>query len=436
MRAVSCEKAQDRRESPPRQVRILYIVTAFPRWPGDVITPWLVETIERLREEWGVEVEVLAPGYRGMGDQVYEGIRVHRYRYAPARLERLTHDQTTPDRLRERPWYLGLVPTYVAAGTAAAVRLARGSRFDVVHSFWPLPHGLFGHAAARAAGIPHVTTFFGVELTWLRRQLPFLAPVVRAIVRRSDAATVISSHTARELRRVAPGSRIRTIPFGAALKPDAGGERAAERSGDGPFQLLFVGRLVERKGVSVLLRALAQLGSDREVHATVVGEGPLASALKREAEELGLGPRVTFTGSVTEQELGRLYGSCDAFVLPAIEDSKGDVEGLGVVLIEALLHRLPVIASESGGIPDIVRNGETGLLVEPGEPAALADAVRRLMDEAGLGAALARAGHAHVERRFSWPVILASLVELYGEVVEERRSRSAGSPRREGVGGG
>ena len=82
-------------------MRILYIVTAFPRWPGDVITPWLTETIARLSDR-GVEVEVLAPSYRGSGDSHDQGIPVHRFRYAPARLETLTHDQTAPDRIRER----------------------------------------------------------------------------------------------------------------------------------------------------------------------------------------------------------------------------------------------------------------------------------------------------------------------------------------------
>ncbi len=100
-------------------MKVLYIVTAYPRWSGDVITPWLVQTIRRMRER-GVEVEVLAPSYRGLGDQVVDGVRVHRFRYAPRGLETLTHDQTAPDRVRERPWYLSLVPGYVLAGRRAA----------------------------------------------------------------------------------------------------------------------------------------------------------------------------------------------------------------------------------------------------------------------------------------------------------------------------
>src|SRR5687768_17278991 len=215
------------RDAPARAgrhaVRVLFKVTAFARDENDIITPWLTETIERLHER-GVEVEVLAPSYRGGGDHTIGRIRVHRFRYAPSRIETLTHDQTAPDRIRERPQYSALVPGYVAAGTLAARRLARTGRFDVVHSFWPLPHGIFGLAASRAGNIPLVCTFFGVELRWVRAQLPFFAPLMRTIIRNSDAITAISGHTAAEVRRLVPDAEMVTVPFGAAIAPDAKAE--------------------------------------------------------------------------------------------------------------------------------------------------------------------------------------------------------------------
>jgi glycosyltransferase involved in cell wall biosynthesis len=401
-------------------VRVLYSVTAYPREPGDVITPWLIELIGRLRGR-GVQVEVLAPSYRGLGDQVVEGVRVHRFRYAPAPLERLTHEQTAPDRIRERPGYLALVPPYIASGAAAAARLARTGSYDLVHVFWPVPHGLFGMAARRASGIPLVSTFFGVELRWLRSSFPLLAPVVRRIVRSSDAVTVISTHTARELRRLVPEAEAFTIPFGAAAEV-AGETRWRGRVSEDPLELLFVGRLVERKGVAVLLEALARVRSEVDVRLTVVGDGPLLAALTARAQGLGLAGAVEFTGAVSDAELSGRLEACDALVLPAVEDSKGDVEGLGVVLIEALLHERPVIASASGGIVDIVRDGETGLLVPPGDPGALAGAIRRYRDEPELAARLARAGRDHVEKEFSWESIVDRLLEVYDRVLQQREA--------------
>jgi glycosyltransferase involved in cell wall biosynthesis len=401
-------------------VKVLYVVTAYPRWSGDVITPWLVETIRRLGER-GVEVEVLAPSYRGSTDQIVNGVRVHRFRYAPARLETLTHDQTAPDRVRERPWYLALVPAYVIAGRRAARALARAGRFDVVHVFWPVPHGLFGMAAKRSGGPPLVCTFFGVELSWLKGQLRMLRPVVRAIIRASDVVTVISSHTAAAVREVVPGAAVRTIPFGAALDGEGVAIVPRVRQPGDPFQVLFVGRLVERKGVHILLEAVATLKDAHDLRLVVVGDGPQRDALTRLAEQLGITARVEFTGPITSDELRTRYTRCDAFVLPAVRDSKGDVEGLGVVLIEALLQGKPVIASASGGIVDIVRHGETGLLVPAGDSAALAEALSTYLENPELARRLASDGRVHVLREFSWSTITDRLVEVYEELAGPRK---------------
>ena len=397
-------------------LRILYIVSAYRRNEADVITPWLTRTIHLLGRR-GISVEVLAPSYRGLGDQVVDGVRVHRFRYAPHDWEDLTHDQTAPDRVREKPAYLALVPGYVAAGSLAAARLARSGRFDLLHVHWPIPHGVLGLAAKRASGLPLVSTFHGVELTWTARKMPFLLPFLRHLIRASDAVTANSSHTERLIREAVERPVVR-IPFGAALEPtsDAPAERARREPGS-PFCLLFVGRLVQRKGLPHLLDALELMPSGRPVELDIVGDGPDREALERRAGELGLGDRVRFRGFVADSELSRFFAAADAFVLPAVEDDKGDVEGLGVVLIEAQAHGVPVIASASGGIVDIVRHEQTGLLVPPGDPGELAAAITRLAADAPLRERLARAGREHARATFSWDAIIDRLVDVYRTLV-------------------
>lgn len=392
-------------------MKVLSLVTAYPRDPSDVITPWLVETIHRLGER-GISVEVLAPAYRGLGSQVVEGVRVHRFRYAPAPWETLTHDQTAPDRIRERPLFLGLVPSYVAAGSLAAARLARSGGFSLLHAFWPLPHGLLGLAAKRASGVPLVSTFFGVELTWMEADLPFLAPVLRRIVRGSDAVTVISSYTGGRLRRLVPGVEPVVIPFGATVEPRAAAS-SPERAPGAPLELLFVGRLVERKGVRVLLEALARLEPEPPVRLRVVGDGPERPALEALAERLGVADRVEFAGFVPREALEEGFARCDAFVLPAVVDAKGDTEGLGVVLLEAMSYARPVVASAAGGIVDIVRDGRNGLLVPPGDAAALAEAVRTLRDHPERARELGARGRRDAAEGFSWPTIVDRLEAVY-----------------------
>ena len=143
-------------------MKVLYIVTAFPRHEDDLITPWMIEMIVRLREI-GVDVEVLAPAYRGSRDHVVHGTRVHRFRYAPAAWETLTHDQPAPDRVRQHPQYLALVPGYLAAMSSAAARLARRNHYDAIHAHWPFPHALAALAAKRASGTPVVSSYYGVS---------------------------------------------------------------------------------------------------------------------------------------------------------------------------------------------------------------------------------------------------------------------------------
>ncbi|MEJ2184483.1 MAG: glycosyltransferase family 4 protein, partial [Gemmatimonadota bacterium] len=361
----------------PIGLRILYIVTAYDRYEGDGITPWLVETIRRLKAV-GVDVEILAPSYRGQPSGRVGGVMVHRFRYAPAAFESLTHDQTAPDRIRERPWLAGLLPGYLLSGSRKARDLARTGRFDVVHVHWPLPHAVLGLAAKRAADLPLVSTFHGVEIAWARRQLPFMIPLLRRWIRRSDAVTANSGYTAGLVRQVydRPVDR---IPFGTTL-PD-GGVPATSHTRSQRFELLFVGRLVERKGLRHLINAVALVNRRCDARLTVVGKGPLAGPLRDQAKELGIQDRVRFPGFVDAEELARHYASADAFVLPAVRDRKGDVEGLGVVLIEAASYGLPLIASDAGGIGDIVVQGETGLQVPPGDEGALASAIAALCED-------------------------------------------------------
>lgn len=416
-------------------MKVLFVVTAYPRHEGDVITPWLVETIERLNDA-GTQVEVFAPAYRGSQTSIIGGVKVHRFRYAPAAIETLTHDMPALERIRRSPAFLALVPSYVAAGSAAAARIARDGNFDVVHAFWPIPHGLFAIAAKRASRAALVSTFFSAELAWTGATRRILAPILRSVVEASDAVTVISSYTARRLREYVPGVQSVTIPFGAAAvdRPpreniDVNGAtpagenpagRSRARKAADPFELLFVGRLVPRKGVDVLLRATALLAQDPRLRVRIVGGGPERQPLEYLSDQLGLGGKVVFEGVVSGEKIASQFEECDALVLPAIVTETGDTEGLGVVLIEAMGYGKPVIASAAGGIVDIVSDGDTGLLVPPGDPDALAAAIRRAMDHPDELARISRRGTAYATEAFGWDAIISRLSRVYESAVAVR----------------
>src|SRR2546428_2078350 len=372
-------------------MRILHIVTAFPRFPNDIISPWLVQMLKRLRAA-GHDVEVLAPAYRGGGNREFDGIPVHRFRYFPARWEDLTHDQATPDRLRRGLRYKIMPLFYVLGGVWAAWRLCRRRRYDVVHVHWPLPHALFGWAARRACGARMVTSWYGVELRWVKSSLSWRKRFLVWALRTSYQVVAISSATAREITNVVPVS-VRVIPYTVGFPETAAGP-SLPRAGDS-FLILFVGSLVERKGVRYLIDALPLLPAQLHAKLVIIGDGAERSRLEAQVRARGLQHLVEVRGRVAEQELRRAYGAASVLVLPAIVDARGDTEGLGVVLLEAMSYGVPVIGSDLGGITDIVVDGQTGLLVPPQDSAALAAALERLATDRDLAKRLGEAGGRH-----------------------------------------
>lgn len=419
-------------------MRVVHIATAFPRHEEDPITPWLVRLLGELRER-DVAAEALAPAYRGRDSGRVAGIPVQRFRYAPAAWETLSHDQTVPDRLRSSPAHAALLPGYLAGGILAAGRLGR-ERPDVVHVHWPVPHALFGSALRLASGgrTAMVCSYYSVELSWVEHDLPWLRPFLRWSVRSADAVTAISTFTAGRVRELADRP-VRVVPFAAALDAEEGGEGESGGRGEaarqwteplgGPeIHLLFVGRLVERKGVHVLVEALPRILEERPARLTVVGEGTWERRIRELAEARGVGSRVHLTGFVPREELHRLYATCDVFVLPAVVDARGDSEGLGVVLLEALRFGRPVVASRTGGIPDIVHPGTSGWLVPPGDPEALARTILEVAADPEAARRRAEEGRRWAARRFSWSRICGELIEVYREAVGRRSAdRPAGS---------
>jgi glycosyltransferase involved in cell wall biosynthesis len=308
----------------------------------------------------------------------------------------------------------------VATGSAAAARIAKEGNFDVVHAFWPIPHGIFAIAAKRASNAALVSTFFSSELNWSGPLRKTFAPLIERIVKNSDAVTVISRYTGDVLRKYVPGVDSVIIPFGAAAVSRSVPTGVPTRSAADDFELLFIGRLVRRKGIDVLLRSIALLNGDPRLHLRIVGGGPEKDKLVAEARRLGVSSKVTFEGVVDNERVSKLLSSCHALVLPAVVRPTGETEGLGVVLIEAMGYGKPVITTKAGGIVDVVEDGETGLVVPPGDEKALAAAISRAMDDPQSLAMIAQRGTAFAESAFGWDAIVSRLSEVYERAVNNR----------------
>jgi glycosyltransferase involved in cell wall biosynthesis len=401
-------------------MKVVHIATAFPRHEEDPITPWLVELVRRQRAS-GIDAGVLVPAYRGgpVVEPIPE-VPIRRFRYAPPALETLTHDESVPERIRRQRSAAALVPLYLAGGIRGAHDAGRDNP-DVVHVHWPMPHALFGAAARWGSGgrSAVVCSYYSVELNWVEQRLKPLRPFLTWTARMADAVTAISTSTQAAVQRLTD-KPVSVVAYGAAFDDDGMQPAMPAMSGGGPLKILFVGRLVERKGVEVLVRALAESTTVAGAELTVIGAGDRRDVIERTARLHGVADRVSFKGSVSRDELVKCYQSHDLFVLPAVVDSKGDTEGLGVVLLEALRFERPVIASNAGGIPDIIEHGRSGLLVPPGSSVALASAIEELAADPDRARQLAAQGRRISRERFGWAKILADTGQVYASAMETR----------------
>jgi glycosyltransferase involved in cell wall biosynthesis len=390
-------------------MKICYIVSTFPRFDGDPEVPWLLETVLRLRNK-GVNIEIFAPSYQGIKSHSISEIPVHRFRYFFKRWEFLTHNEGATNKIQRTPLYNFLAIFYILFGVLSIIKLSLSKPYDHFEAHWPFPHALFAWIGAKIQRTSFSLRFYGAELI-LADRFPPVRPFLKFFMKRADTISAISTFTASKAKAIYD-REIQIIPYGSPLQyvPDS----PAEKQAFATRRILFVGRLVERKGVEYLVQAMPlvkKLGID--AHLTIVGNGHREkeireSVVKSHAEDL-----VSLAGRVSEEEKTKLYESCDLYVHPAIIDSGGDTEMLGVVLLEAMAYKKPVIASNVGGIPDVIHHLKTGLLVPPRQPEALANAIVKVLSDREFATQIGEAGYIFSRDYFSWDRITNDLICQY-----------------------
>ena len=289
-------------------------------------------------------------------------------------------------------------------------------RADVIVIHEPNPMGLVAYALARPAG--RLIVWFHSEVVRDRWKYALMyRPWLAHAMRRASRVIVASPPMADagQLR----GFHIRTevIPYGVDQRrlersPDvAARETRLRASHPGPL-ILFVGRLVPYKGLTVLLRAMV----DVPATAVLVGDGPQRGALEALARDLGIASKVVFAGEVDEAGLTAWYHACDLFVLP----STTRAEAFGVVQTEAMACGKPVVSTAlPSGVPWVNRDGETGLVVPPEDARALAAALSRLAGDAGLRQQMGERGRQRVLAEFTADRMASRAVQLYRDVMSE-----------------
>lgn len=384
-------------------MNVLFLTHNFPRNEGDAAGSFILRLASALGKE-GVRVRVVAPGAEGLAAHERVGdVEVDRFRYAPRRFETLAYGGNMAEQVRDTWSARFTLVGFLGAEFQAGVHARRDFQPDIVHAHWWFPNGLAAAWVARMSGVPLVTTLHGTDVR-MARNVAVSRPAFRHVMQQSSAVTAVSRWLAAEAQSIVSIKPPLVAPMPVATELFEPGPRGGRTR-----RLLFVGRLTPQKGTELLVNALTELPAD--IGLDIVGDGPERSALEQLASDLGVQARVTFHGAVKQFQLAAFYQRACAVVMPSSE------EGLGLVAVEAQLCETPVVAFDSGGLPDVIQHDRTGFLVKDRTSSALAAAIRGLLDRADGGAALGEAGRLHALATFAPESVARRYADIYRSVI-------------------
>jgi len=389
-------------------MKIGVITSAYPEFEDDPHGIFVHRLMREISKQ-GHEVHILAPYTGKKTKYVLEGVHVERFHYFyPKRFQNLCGRSGMIDNVKEGVLVKLQVLTFLFFNIIHSLTKLKG--MDVVHVQWPIPNGLGALFLKKIYGIHYINTIHGEEVYLSKRYHTLFA--LKWFVNNSVKTITNSSATLNScLENNLEKEKLDIIPFGVDtnfFKP------LTISRNENIFQILAVGYLIERKGFEYLIKAVKKvLNKYKNVQLTIVGSGPLEKKLKNIIKELKLDSNAKIMKNVSDEELLYLYNSSDLFVLPSVVDSQGNTEGLGVVLLEAMACGLPVIGSDTGGIPDIIQDCETGLLVPEKDISKLSNAILSLIENKELREKIAVNGYNKVRERFSWEKIAESYLSVY-----------------------
>ncbi len=376
-------------------MKIGVITSAYPEYEDDPHGIFVHRLMKEVTKQ-GHEVHVLAPFTGNKTDFQLDGVHVHKFNYFyPKRFQKLAGRSGMIDNIKEGIFVKFQFISFIIFNVINSCR--KLNKMDIVHVQWPIPNGLGALFLKKFYKVPYINTIHGEEVYLSKRYRTVF--IIKSLVNNSSKTITNSSATLQACLDVGINrKKLDIIPFGVdtnfykPLNVDKNKEI---------FQILSVGYLIERKGFMYLISSIKEVLKEYEnVRLKIVGSGPQEQEIKDHVTRLKLEKHVEISGNISDDELLKMYNFSDLFVLPSIIDSQGNTEGLGVVLLEAMACKLPVIGSNIGGIPDIIQDGETGLLVPQKGVKKLSESIVKLIENESLRNYLSIKGYNMVQENF------------------------------------
>jgi glycosyltransferase involved in cell wall biosynthesis len=404
------------------------VTSSYPRFPGDSVGTFM-EPIAKAVAARGHDVHIVAPWHpllrRGRHE---DGVSFHFYKYAPLRaLNVFGYAAAMRADVSLRGAAYLVAPLALAQGWRVARKIARRHGATIMHGHWLIPGGIT--AALAAPHLPLVISLHGSDVYVAETFAPARA-AARAAFSRAGAITACSEDLGR--RAVAIGAdsrRVEVVPYGVDVdrfRPDttSRADRRAHLGIPEGVPLVFaVGRLVRKKGFEYLIDAAPAIAARQRLVLAIGGEGDLDAELRARAERSGAGASCRFLGKLTQDAVAEYLAAADVVVVPSVRDDAGNVDGLPNVVMEALASGTPLVTTLAGGIGAVVSHERTALVVPERDAAALADAITRLIADAGLGATIGAAARAVAAAEFGWQRTAQRFEAAYERALAFKSSR-------------
>ena len=433
--------------TPPTRVfmNICMLTSSYPKYPGETTAPFIEEIAAGLVRR-GHCVHVVAPYHRDIRRAPVErGVHLHFFRYSPVRaLNVFGYAESLQADVGLRGAAIAAAPLAVGAGMLELLRMTKDQRpktngvdlssfvlrpssFNLIHAHWVLPNGTPAALVARLRGLPLVISLHGSDVYLAERAAP-LALAAAATFRAAGAITACSGDLRdRALRLGARASDVAVVPYGVDARafqpdPEAGALVRAELglASDTPL-VISVSRLVYKKGLTYLLEAFPRILAEHPGAVLVIaGYGDLREELKRRAAELGVTASVRFPGQLERERAARYVAAADVYVVPSIRDQRGNIDGLPNALLEGMGAGRPIVASRVAGIPDVIGDGQHGLLTPERDPAALAAAIGRLLRDRALAERLGAAARRRVLEELTWDIAAERFEQAYERAIRNK----------------
>ena len=388
-----------------KRMKVLLTASTFPRYLEDTEPRFIFDLAKELLQYCDVTVLVPSDGHAPKHEMM-EGVEVIRYRYFPIRrFETLCYPGAIVLRIKEKKSRVLLVP-FLFFSLWRNVRKYE-KQYDLVNSHWIIPQGMVqGFCKSR-----YMITGHGGDVTSLNKGI--FKKLKKRALKRAAKVTTVSLELKKTLEDLYSVDSITIQPMGCNTRAFSPDNRVENYFDQGEEKvILFVGRLAEIKGVTYLIEAM----KDVNAKLFIVGKGSLEGELKKQAEELG--DKVVFLGAKTHEELPTIYASADVFVAPSVTASDGGKEGFGLVILEAMASGLPIVASNSGGIVDLVHDGENGFLVPEKDSKAIAHSINRLLQDQELCTQMV--GKAvETAHGYDYSVVAKNYYQMYKKIVSE-----------------